>query len=274
MYPKLTVDWVVTDGHDAIAKWHAAKLGGIVNLRLRSGRWWWRAAAVKSDENSAAPWTRMRAPGIDLGDCDRLTFPDAPSADNLLMEGFIGKALSRELSSRLPVSRTSNIRGMSTCSLAPGYLVSTTGGVEATFASHEEYLATWFTWVGRTTDQEGAIRSSSGAAYSFTLKASRHNSEEGVRRPTPPPALAFKRNSTIDVWFPYVLASQDHYVLSVSNVTPGIDSVPGTLNDNVLHFVLPAFTLHWGDVAHGEIETTSRESTPNPKKEKRGPRNG
>jgi hypothetical protein len=82
--------------------------------------------------------------------------------------------------------------------------------------------------------------------------------------PTPPPTLAFSRNSTIDVWFPYVLAKQDHYALSISNVTPEIAGVTGSSKNNVLHFVLPAFTLHWGDVAEGKINSTSVEPSDKP----------
>ncbi|HEY1747943.1 MAG TPA: hypothetical protein VGG11_14420, partial [Xanthobacteraceae bacterium] len=264
MHTKPTVDWVVTDGRESIATWHAAERRGIVNLRLRSGRWWWRAAAVKTTDNPQAPWTRMRTPGIDLEDCDRVTFPDPPSANSLLADGFIDKAIARLLSSRLPASHASNIAGGLTCTYDDRYLVTTTGGSEATFTHHEEYLPLWFTWIGRTTEvPEGDA--DSDAYYSFTLTARRDNSEEGMRRlvhaslkplldellPTPPPTLAFSRNSTIDVWFPYVLAKQDHYALSISNVTPEIAGVTGSSKNNVLHFVLPAFTLHWGDVAEG-----------------------
>jgi hypothetical protein len=266
VHAKPAVDWIVTDGHDAIATWHASERRGIVNLRLHSGRWWWRAAAVKTTDNSEAPWTRMRAPGIDLGDCDSLTFPDPPSANSLLAGGFIDKAMARELSSRLPATHTSNIAGASTCNPDDQYLVSTTGGSEATFFHKEEYLPFWFTWIGKTVE-EGEPGSSSDAHYSFTLTASRNSSEQGMPRlvhsiykplfdsllPTPPPTLAFRRNSTIDVWFPYVLPKQSHYALSISGVTREIVGVPGTLKNNVLHFILPAFTLHWGDVAHGEI---------------------
>ena len=269
---KPTVDWVVTDGHDAVATWHAAERRGIVNLRLHSGRWWWRAAAVRTADNSEAPWTRMRTPGIDLEDCDGLTFPDPPSANSLLADGFIGKAMAREVSSRLPAIHTSNIAGGSTCNPNDQYLVSTTGGSEATFIHHEEYLPSWFNWIGRTEADRGVETGGSpDPLYSFSLTARRDNGESGMQKlvhstlkplfaeflPTPPPTLAFSRNSTIDVWLPYVLAKQDHYALSISNVGPDIVGVPGTLKNNVLHFVLPAFTLHWGDVAEGVVDAAN-----------------
>lgn len=269
---KPTVDWVVTDGQDAVATWHAKERKGIVNLRLRSGRWWWRAAAVTTTYNSGAPWTRMRMPGIGLEECDSVTFPDSPSAKSLLAEGFIDEALARELSSRLPATRRSNIVSGSTCDPDVRYLVSTTGESEATFFHHEVYLPEWFTWIGRTAaHQKDETGPGSDAYYSFTVTAHRDSRESGMRQlvhstykslfgsllPTPPPTLAFSRDSTIDVWFPYVLATQDHYVLSISNVTPEVAGAPGTLKNNVLHFVLPAFTLHWGDVAHGEIDGAS-----------------
>jgi hypothetical protein len=268
-----TVDWVVTDGHDAVATWHAAERRGIVNFGLHSGRWWWLAAAVKTTHDSEAPWTRMRTPGIDLeGDCDSVTSPDPPSASSLLADGFIDTAMARELSSRLPATHTSNIAGGSTCSLNDKYLVSSTGGSEATFIHHEEYLPSWFNWIGRTEADRGVETGGSpDPLYSFSLTARRDNGESGMQKlvhstlkplfdellPTPPPTLAFSRNSTIDVWLPYVLAKQDHYALSISNVTPAIADVPGTLKNNMLHFVLPAFTLHWGDVAEGEVNAAS-----------------
>jgi hypothetical protein len=265
-----TVDWVVTDGRNAIATWHAAERRGIVNLSLHSSRWWWSAAAVKTTGGSEAPWTRMRAPGIDLEeDCDGITLPDPPSASSLLAGGFIDKGMARELSSRLPATHTPNIAGSSTCSLNPQYLISTTGGSEATFIHHEEYLPSWFDWTGRTeADLGGEPGTKPDAIYSFSLTADRDTKESGMPQlvhstfkplldellPTPPPALTFRRNSTIDVWFPYVLGKQAHYVFSMSNVTPAIAGVPGRLKNNVLHFVLPAFTLHWGDIAEGKID--------------------
>lgn len=259
MHTKPTVDWIITDGQVAVASWHAEHRQGIVELTLRSGRWWWRAAAVKNN--------------VQLGGA----------------LDFIGKALARELSSRLPSIYTSNIAGGSTCDPNPQYLINTTGGSEATFLHKEEYLPTWFTWIGRTKEvPEGNTDLSPDAYYSFTLTARRDNSEDGMQRlvrsaleplfdellPSPPPTLAFDRNSTIDVWFPYVLAARDHYALSISNVTPGIDGVPGTLKNNVLHFVLPAFTLHREDVAYGGIYGSSadatRNATPSPHVQKTG----
>jgi hypothetical protein len=274
LHTKPTVDWVVTNGQSAVASWHAEQRRGIVNLVLRSGHWWWRASAVKTAYNAQAPWTRMQMPGTDLEVCDSATFPDPPSANTLLEEGFIDEALAHELSSRLPAVHTSDLRGGSSCTLDDQYLVSTTGGSEATFFHHEEYLTSWFTWTGRTAAyQNEETGPSLKARYSFTVTASRNNTEGGMQRlvhsiykplfdellPTPPPALTFRRNSTIDLWLPYVISKQDRYVLSITNVTPEITSVPGTVQNNVLHFVLPAFTLGWGDVARGEIDAGSVE---------------
>ena len=50
----------------------------------------------------------------------------------------------------------------------------------------------------------------------------------------------------------------------MSNVTPELNGIPGTLKNNVLRFVLPAFTLHWRDVAHGEIYGVVANATGNP----------
>ncbi len=59
---------------------------------------------------------------------------------------------------------------------------------------------------------------------------------------------------TFDVWFPFVLDPSKTYTLDIAHTVPTIDSVKGTLKDNTLHFVLPAFTAQPGVELMGEID--------------------
>lgn len=55
--------------------------------------------------------------------------------------------------------------------------------------------------------------------------------------------ITFQPGTTIDIWFPFVLDDQLRYNLSfVSNEKPSA-MIFGTVFDNTLHFVLPAFTV-------------------------------
>ena len=60
--------------------------------------------------------------------------------------------------------------------------------------------------------------------------------------------------TTLDVWFPYVLDPAVRYTLWIGFTRPRVDGVPGTLHDNVLHFDLPSVTTIAGKEALGEID--------------------
>jgi hypothetical protein len=62
------------------------------------------------------------------------------------------------------------------------------------------------------------------------------------------------KSASLDVWFPYVLDAKQKYVLLLGFVNPNIEDIPGTLSDNTLHFVLPAFATIPGKDALGEID--------------------
>lgn len=60
--------------------------------------------------------------------------------------------------------------------------------------------------------------------------------------------------SALDVWFPFVLDPSYRYSLTIAHSDPVVGPVNGTLRDNTLHFVLPAFALVPGTQLMGEIE--------------------
>ena len=58
----------------------------------------------------------------------------------------------------------------------------------------------------------------------------------------------------LDVWFPFVLDPSKTYSLTIAHVTPVIGPLNGTLKDNTLHFILPAFAVAPGAELMGEID--------------------
>jgi len=60
--------------------------------------------------------------------------------------------------------------------------------------------------------------------------------------------------TTIDVWFPFVLHPEKKYSLTIGYTDVPIGPIEGTLKDNTLHFVLPAFSVKSGAHLMGEIE--------------------
>lgn len=60
--------------------------------------------------------------------------------------------------------------------------------------------------------------------------------------------------TTLDVWFPFVLDPTYRYSLTIAHADPVIGPINGTLHDNVLHFVLPAFSIAPKAQIMGEIE--------------------
>jgi hypothetical protein len=62
--------------------------------------------------------------------------------------------------------------------------------------------------------------------------------------------------TTIEVWFPFVLDPSLRYSLTIAAPNAmSLGPVAGTLKDNTLHFVLPAFTAPPGADLMGEIES-------------------
>ncbi len=258
---KPSIDWVVTDDKDAIAKWRSAQHQGVVALRLYFGRWWWRAAAISSIHASPS-WTPMLAPGYGLGQCGLQVY-DPPSVAALLAAGFIDETLAKELSGRLQATTTQHsVVTIMQCHMIPIDSISGSGGFDATFFHKEDYGSAWFDWIAWAPETTSSDREPS---YAFTVKALPHDPSDLVQTvyrvlfPTPPPILKFD-DSTVDVWFPYVLTNDTRYTLSLSNVTPELRDIPATLRNNVLHFLLPEFSLQLGEVAHGEIDGDAAET--------------
>lgn len=65
--------------------------------------------------------------------------------------------------------------------------------------------------------------------------------------------IAFQPGSTVDVWVPWVLDDSLRYEFQMIEGKTMVGTVKGTVHDNVLHFVLPAFTAADGEFI-GEVD--------------------
>jgi hypothetical protein len=247
-----TVDWVVADSKDAVAMWHAGQNQGVVALRIRSGRWWWRGAAVMTPGDIGV-WTPMSIPGNRITLCYHYALmPGPPSAHELLAQGLIDKALANQLSGRLTATPHSNRVPLVLCDPDPNYVKSESGGYDATFSHKQDVGWKWFTLSGKSppSGQRAAIP---GATPYYLFSLSAWTSDGAV----PPTVQTFATDSTFEVWFPFVLPRDKNYTLQFNDVVPRITELSGTLKNNVLRFVLPPFTLRKGVIAHGEIDAAS-----------------
>lgn len=243
------VDWVVTDGRQAVAEWRAGKMRGVVVLRFRSGRWWWRGAASTSiDREAGRTWTWLSVPGRDLSLCGGSEL-GPPSARDLFRRGFIDKSLTARLSERLgPTPQTGRIE-VATCDWFGCKAQSTEGGYDANFdggfpESTDPSQSCGMKGSGPADWQRPATPGST-LYYVFALAAQN------------PSAAKLSAGSTFDVWFPFVLDTKKVYTLRISHIVPEVQVPPKSSKNNVLHFVLPAFRILEGNTAQGEIDAQS-----------------
>ncbi|MGB6986347.1 MAG: hypothetical protein WBD74_10285 [Candidatus Aquilonibacter sp.] len=126
---------------------------------------------------------------------------------------------------------------------------ATDGGYRVTlrFASNdagENALITSFS-TRIPTEAESWANQPSGNSYFFFSGT--------VQSPQP---VRVQAGTIVDVWFPFVLDSTLHYSLTIAAPNAmSLGPVEGTLKDNTLHFVLPAFTAPPGADLMGEIDS-------------------
>jgi hypothetical protein len=236
-----TIDWVITDGEDAIATWHVGAVRGLVAMELKSGRWWWRAAATRNPGAHGA-WTRLLLPGGFLGSCPTW-FKAAPSVQDLLAQGFVNEHLVAILSRRLEPAKPPGGGLLVDCRPVSGFANSMDDGYYASFLrNRKDHITVPVALTGRgSTIGPSGHRLSAVTYYAFDFSESLFE------------LARFRAGATLDVWFPYVLDKRVRYVLYLRNIDPEIVALPGKLENNTLHFTLPAFGLRAGTKAHGEI---------------------
>lgn len=227
------LDSIFADGNEAVAVWHAARNRGVIVLRYVRQRWWWLAGSATTDDRGYHYWSQLGSPGDDLNGCNAIV-RHSPSTEDLQEAGFINPAFAALLSKRLPIwrTRTADLPLLICDRMAQ---VAWSDGYDATFRA-------------TCSNECGPFRGGSPKKgrmppeyYRFTVSANSVASK------------VVKANSTLDVWFPFVLDTKDTYALHLIGVEPAIDRVAGKLEDNTLHFVLPAFTVPEGSSAEGVI---------------------
>jgi len=194
----------------------------------------------------------MWAPGSELTYCGaHLSGP--PSAQELLVNGFIGKPLAHDLSDRLRPTPMPNGLEFDSCLGDPRYVKSMSDGYDATLFHKQDLGLISLTLSGREpTDWQRAAIPGADLYYLFSLKAVTY--QRTAPYPDIAAAASLERGSTFEVWFPFVLAKDKHYTLQLSDAVPEIQALSGTLKNNVLRFALPSFALKKGVIAHGEID--------------------
>lgn len=249
------VDWVVTDGTEAVALWHAGKRHGVVVLRWELARWWWRAGDTY--ELGAELWTPMEVPGNGIEGCN-VDLGGPPSAHDLLAQGFISRTLAEQLSGRLRARPTSG-PAYYECMPSSNYISIYEGdGFDAGLFHEDDTAYTWSFTLKRSKLAEDQQIADGTSLFLFLLSAQlKPRDYSPLPNSTwPPSGATFSRGATLDVWFPYVLPIRKHYTVRLSGVVPEIADTPGMLRHNVLYFKLPPFTLEKGAVADGEIDAT------------------
>lgn len=227
------IDSIFADRSEAVIVWHAARNRGVIVMRYVRQRWWWRAGSTTTDDRGYQYWSRLGSPGDNLNGCNAIV-RHSPSTKDLQEAGFITPTFAALLSKRLPTWRTRAAHlPLVICDRMAQ--VAWGDGYDATFRATSSNA--WGPFRG----SRPKIDRMPPEYYRFTISA---NSVASV---------AVESNSTLDVWFPFVLDTKDTYALHLIGVEPAIDGVAGKLEDNTLHFVLPAFTVPEGSSAEGAI---------------------
>jgi len=231
----VTVDDVVVIGNDALVRWHAQNASGIEGLERIYDRWW-----------------------------EMLRGPSLPTADTLNQLGWPSELL--------PLATTHFNAPSSTSTQTPA---TPDAPMPMTCASE---ITTAMSTAGATVDLP-ATSTTDGYAMCIALARNDGPGDRfaiGVRRPSRaeswmvpsgnsyvfftmtlfgPTTLHVASGTAIDLWFPYVLDDTLRYSLTVAHADAPLGPITGTLHDNILHFVLPAFIVTPGTTLMAEVES-------------------
>ncbi|MGC2128623.1 MAG: hypothetical protein WA629_00880 [Candidatus Aquilonibacter sp.] len=233
------IDGVVVSRQLALVQWHAGSDEAILGMTLRFGRWW-------IDQDTAWPLplaTSGWGCGMHLSSPHRALVP--------LADGHL-PAITELLH---PPTTVPNERSDALCGVplgkptwadpirmeaAPYAATLTLAPADETDGTRVQDLQ------GRApTEAESWANQPSGNAYFFFSGT--------VQSPQP---VHVQAGTTLDVWFPFVLDTSLRYSLTIAAPNAmSLGPVEGTLNDNTLHFVLPAFTAPPGAELMGEIDS-------------------
>ena len=273
----LVVSDVVSVRNDAILSWDAGKLHGFSGFIRLGARWWFALdkAPFGGGGNRSCWDTQATYP---LAKANSFTeHYVGPSANDLAGLGF-SQSLVAAASIRNADVRLAGSAEHTQASLSPGQRMRLLCDEEwylpksaAPINSSGGYLTPW----SPTSDgYRLSIRYSandSGMGTTLSTFERRPTDAELLPYPTPanyssdavfyfdltfdgPKNVQFQPGTTIEVWCPFYLDAALRYNLSISNADKPIGPIYGSLFDNTVHFVLPAFTAMPGKTLMAEID--------------------
>lgn len=237
----LVVDDVAVSGDYALAQWHVHGNAGVDGLVNIYGRWWERMRffpiPFASWETCSAPLTCGLGSGLDPASLASVGFPSD-------FGGFAARYI--------PATQTKQHQyevdwyDASLFGLDPGLENAfDPDGFElrTKFAPSDAPRAARFHATGRRPMHGESWDVPQGNGYFFfslTLDSAI--------------ALHVGTGTSVDVSFPFVLDPSKTYSLTLGHADPIVGPLNGTLYDNTLHFVLPAFAVAPGAELMGEID--------------------
>lgn len=247
---RIAVEGVAVDGAYAIARWRAGNLRGAEGFYYIWDRWW-DVMASGNGTNTSVWWTCSTPLACN--------FPTNRSAgyqafkDAGFPQAIVEKAVAVEIltddrdrkygywsGEHYPILTTIGPAGGRANTSRDGYDVTWSFGPTDATATQPFHLG-----ARRPAQQESWTYYPGGNAYAFLT----------VQLDTTAP-LNVRAGSTVDVWCPFVLDPSKTYSLTIAKSTQPVGPIVAKLNDNVLHFELPAFTVPPGAELMAEIDGT------------------
>jgi len=247
-------DVLIVDDH-ALVQWKASGINEIAIMAKRLGVWWLLHEIF------------IVSPGGIASYCDDLVCPGNPSGPTT---GFIRQVRDvppdlAAAAAALPLVAAADKRPPVGC--ANGYCTSADGdgycvpplafshaahgeclfgpyGISANLAANDAASDTFVSPLIERAPTEGESWLARGGNAYFYLSGTLAGSS----------TVHVSSGTTLDVWFPFVLDTGKTYSLTIAHVTPIIGPTNGTLSNNTLHFVLPAFAIAPGADIMAEID--------------------
>lgn len=244
----------VVDGDWALTSWKNQTLKGIIVVNRRRGQWW---DVLEGIASQTFGWR------FDAG-------PSLKAAWNVYYDGPENKLLAQM---HVPAQLIA---------LASAHNADV-AGAKGSYTGHgDPYCGDFCRWLkpGGGTIETVDRAESAGYSLKIALSANSSTSADSIKRvfvrmPTDGEStqtlhgdafvfftvelagqapVTFKPGTTVDMWFPHVLDAYRHYGLTAAMADSAFGPVRGTLADNTLHFVLPAFTVTPADPVMFEID--------------------
>lgn len=223
------IDGIVVKGNDAVAQWEGENTSWVDVLYRRYDRWW-----LNVQDNlvwGACPDAHGRRSPIWKLAAEHLPATQTPSPPPPSALGYVAPKEHCDSGAPLPTWESPSVW------YGSGYEM-----VLHPAANDAARLATFTTRLRAPTEAESWVTRGGNSYFFFSATV----------QSTQP--IHVQAGTRIDVWFPFVLKPDKKYSLTIGYTDAPVGPVEGTLKDNTLHFVLPAFSVKPGAHLMGEIE--------------------